>query len=182
MDTTRTLIFFSLLLLSASTLADANDGEYLGFKLGEKYSAPKGSVGMDHITGALSYAVNAHHRHQHVGSLSVYVSPKSSIIGSIFGGWYFSSKRAAKEFSDRYVQSLEKTYSDWKRRRNTLTNGEYQLWVELEEKQQLVDHWPSDKKFRVGVALSFARKSEPRSAWMAMIQTEVEDLQFRAGN
>lgn len=182
MDTTRILIFFSLLLLSASTLADANDGEYLGFKLGEKYSAPEGSVGRDHITGALSYAVDAHHRHQHMASLSVYVSPKSSIIGSIFGGWYFSSERAAKAFADRYTQSLENAYSNWKRRRNTLTNGEYQLWVELEQKPPLVDHWPSDKKFRVGVALSFARKSEPRSVWMAMIKAEVEGLQLTAGN
>jgi hypothetical protein len=182
MDTTHTLIFFSLLLLSASTMADANDGDYLGFKLGEKYSVPRGSVGTDHITGALSYAVDAHHRHQHMGSLSIYVSPKSSIIGNIFGGWYFSSERAAKAFSDRYMQSLENKYSNWKRRRNTLTNGEYQLWVDVERKPQVVDHWPSGKNFRVGVALSFARKSEPRSVWMAMIQAEVEDLQLRAGN
>lgn len=183
---TRILIFISLFFLSASAFADANDGEYLGFKLGERYSAPRGSVGRGHITGALVYAVDAHKRHQHIGSLSIYVSPKSSIIGSIFGEWYFSSERSAQEFMDRYMDNLEKKYSDWKhersrwhRKRAPLTNGQYQLWTDLEQRPPIVDHWPSSKKFRVSVALVFAPESEGRSEWMTRIKNELNDLQAR---
>lgn len=176
---TRTLIFFSLLFLSTSAIADANDGEYLGFKLGDRYSVPRGSVGRGHITGALVYAVDAHKRHQHIGSLSIYVSPKSSVIGSVFGEWYFSDKRSAQQFLDRYMQTLESTYSHWKRKRSTLTNGDYQLWVDLEQKPPFVDHWPSSKIFRVSVALIFAPDSSARKDWLARIKNELNELQAR---
>jgi hypothetical protein len=174
---TRKLAFISLLLLSTSAFADANDGEYLGFRLGSKFSAPDGAIGRDHIMGALVYVVDPHQRHQHMGSLSIYVSPKSSIIGSVFGDWYFSSKRSAQQFSDRYMQTLETKYSNWKRRRNLLTHGDYQIWVDLEQKPPIVDHWPSDKKFRVSVAMVFAPESTARSTWMARVMSEAKTLE-----
>ena len=169
---TRKIIFISLLFLSTAAFADANDGEYLGFKLGSTFAAPEGAIGRDHYMGALVYVVDPHQRHQHMGSLSIYVSPKSSIIGSVFGDWYFSSKRSAQQFSERYMQTAETTYSSWKRGRNSLTNGDYQLWVDLEEKPPIVDHWPSDKKFRVSVALVYAPGSSVRNSWMTLVKRE----------
>ena len=183
---TRNLLFISLLFFAASALADANDVEYLGFKLGDRYSAPPGAVARSHITGALVYVVDAHKRHQHIGSLSIYVSPKSSIIGSVFGEWYFTNERSAQDFMDRYMDNLENKYSHWKhersrwhRQRAPLTNGDYQLWTDLEKKPPIVDHWPSSKKFRVSVALVFAPESAERSEWMATIKNELNDLQAR---
>ena len=61
-----TLIYLGLLFFSAGATGDANDGEYLGFKLGDRYAVPRGSVGKSHITGALSYAIDPEHRHQHM--------------------------------------------------------------------------------------------------------------------
>lgn len=183
---TRTLIFPSLLLLGTSVFgtpafADANQGEYLSFTLGQKYSVPRGSVGKSHITGAMMYAVNPEDRHQHIGSLSLYVSPESSIIGSIFGGWYFSNEQSAKLFAEQYVQSLQKQYGHWKHRRSSLTNGEYQMWVDVEQRPPIVDHWPSRKKFRVSVALIYAPESESRSDWQALLQTELSGMELSAG-
>ena len=169
---TRKSIFISLLFLSTVAFADANDGEYLGFKLGSTYSAPAGAIGREHTMGALVYIVNPHQRHQHLGSLSIYVSPKSSIIGSVFGDWYFSSKQTAQQFLDRHMQTLQTTYSGWKRGRNTLTKADYQMWVELEQKPPIVDHWPSDKKFRVSVALVYAPESSVRNSWMTLVKRE----------
>lgn len=177
---TRDLIFISLLFLSGTAIADANDGEFLGFKLGEKYLAPRGSVAQHHIMGALIYVVDTDRGHRHMDTLSIYTSPKSSTIGSIFGAWYFSSKRSAKDFSDRYLRTFDKKYNNWRRRRSSLTNGDYQLWVDLEQKPPIVDHWPSRKNFRVSVALIFAPDSARRSDWMATIQREANDLQLGA--
>ena len=182
----RKIAILLSLLVSATAVADANHGEYLGFKLGDKFSVPRGSAAEDHIIGALIYTVDPHPRHQHIGSLSVYVSPKSSIIGSIFGEWYFSDERSAQYFMDRYMDNLEKKYSHWKRQRSRwhrkrapLTNGEFQLWTDLEQRPPFVNHWPSAKKFRVSVALVFAPDSEGRSEWMATIKNELNDLQAR---
>lgn len=166
------IILSSLIFFSSSAIADANNGEFLGFKLGEKYAVPPGSSGKALITGAMYYAVDPEQRHQHMGSLSLYVSPKSSIIGSIFGGWYFSSKGKAQAFADHYLRLVEQQYGHWKRRRNVFTNGDYQLWVDLEEKPPTYDHWPSEMDFRVSVALIFAPDSVPRGKWLTKIQRE----------
>jgi hypothetical protein len=177
----RKLILISLLFVSASAHADANDGEYLGFKLGEEFSVPRGAAGKHHYMGAMIYAADPGKGHQHIDSLSVYVSPKSLIIGSIFGAWYFSSERSAQAFSDRHLQTLEQQYDHWKRRRSSLTNGDYQLWVDLEEKPPIVDHWPSPKRFRVSVALIFAPDSMPREDWMDAIRREANNPELTAG-
>jgi hypothetical protein len=179
---TRTLIVISLILCSASALADASAGNYLGYSLGEKFTVPRGAVGKDHITGAMIYVVAPRRQPHHIDAVSLYVSPKSSMIGSIFGEWYFSSARAAQVFADQYLSSLEKRYSSWKRRGRSLTYGDYQLWVEMEEKSPFVEHWPSRKNSRVAIGLIFAPDSTGRNEWMALIQREVNNLDLTAEN
>ena len=50
---TRILYLISLIIFSASAIADANDGEYLGYSLGDKFKVPRGATGDYHITGAM---------------------------------------------------------------------------------------------------------------------------------
>ncbi len=177
---TRILILISLILFSTSAFADANDGEYLGYNLGDKFKVPRGAVAKDHITGAMIYVVDPRRQPHHIDSVTIYVSPKSSMIGSIFGEWYFSSARSAKSFADQYLSSLEEKYSHWKRRGRSLTHGDYQLWVDVEEKPPIVDHWPSRKNSRVAIGLIFAPDSLGRSNWMALIHSEVHDPELTA--
>ena len=177
---TRRLILICVILYSASALADANDGEYLGYNLGDRFSVPTNADGKDHITGAKIYVVDPRRQAHHIDTMSIYVSPKSSMIGSIFGEWYFPNHRAAKDFGDRYLSSLEEKYGQWTRRGRSLTYGDYQLWVDIEEKPPIIDYWPSHKNSRVVIALIFAPDSAARSEWMAMIQSEVNDLKLTA--
>ncbi len=90
----RKLILLSFVFVGSAAFADANDGEYLGFKLGEKFAVPRGAVSMDHVTGAMIYALNPGKHPHHIDSISIFVSPNSSIVGSIFGEWYFSNPRS----------------------------------------------------------------------------------------
>lgn len=168
----RSLLLVSLLFLGSGALADADDGEYLGFKLGATFSVPDGAVGRDHITGARAYLVDPIRRLQHIGSLSVYVSPETATIGSVFGEWYFGSDRSAKHFADSYRRILEGKYPHWKSRPSTLTHGNYQLWVDIEERPPIVEHWPSEKNFRVAIALIYAPDSSHRDDWLAMLRRE----------
>ena len=176
----RILIFISLILFSASAIADANDGEYLGFNLGEKFKVPRDAVGQYHITGAMIYVVDPKRQPHHIDSMSIYVSPKSSVIGSIFGEWYFSSARSAKDFANQYLSTLEEKYGHWKRKGRSLTYGDYQLWVDVEEKPPFVEYWPSHKKSRVAIGLIFAPDSTGRNEWMALISREVNNFELTA--
>ena len=176
----RKLILLGFIFVGSAAFADANDGEYLGFKLGEKITVPRGAVSMDHVTGAIIYALDPGQHPHHIDSISIFVSPKSSIVGSIFGEWYFSNPSAAKVFADRYLFTLELKYDHWTRRGRSLTDGDYQLWVDVEEKPLLVDDWPSDKNTRVAIGLIYASDSLGRNEWMALINSEVGNLEFAA--
>jgi len=177
---TRVLILASLIFLGPSAYADANDGEYLGYNLGERFKVPRGLAGKDHITGAMIYVVNPKRQPHHIDSVTLYVSPKSTMIGSIFGEWYFSSARSANDFADRYLSNLEAKYGHWKRRGRSLTYGDYQLWVDIEEKPPFVDHWPSRKNSRVAIGLIYAPDSTGRNEWMSLIDREVHDTDLAA--
>ena len=171
----RILIFASLIIFSTQIFADANDGEYLGFTLGDRFKVPRGADGQHHITGAIVYVVDPGRQAHHMDSMSIYVSPKSSVIGSIFGEWYFSSKRSAKDFANQYLSTLEQKYGHWQRKGQSLTYGDYQLWVDIEEKSPYSEYWPSRKKSRVAVGLIFAPESEGRNEWMAQIQGDINN-------
>ncbi len=176
----RKLILIGLIVCNTSAFADANDGEYLGFTLGERFIVPRGSVGMDHITGAVIYAIDAGLHAHHIDSISIYVSPESSIVGGIFGERYFSNPRAAEVFADRYLCSLETKYSHWDRRGRALSYDDYQLWVEIEEKPPLDDDWPADKNIRVAIALIYSPDSPGRSEWMTLIGRELGKMEMAA--
>jgi hypothetical protein len=169
----RKLTLVSLILFNASVLADANDGEYLGFTLGQRFNVPKNSIRIEHITGAIVYVVDPGQHPHHIDTMSIYVSPESSVVGSVFGEWYFDSPRRAKVFADRYMARLQEKYPHWRKRGTSLTDGEYQLWVDVEEKPPIVEYWPSHRKVRVAIGLIYAHDSLGRLDWMALIKSEL---------
>ncbi len=171
----RMLVLLGFIFINTSVFADANDGEFLGFKLGETFTVSSGTASMKHITGATVYAVDPGRHAHHIDSISIFVSPKSSVIGSVFGEWYFSNPRAAKVFADRYLSVLGKKYGHWIRRGRSLTDGDYQLWVDIEEKPPIVDYWPSHKKSRVAIGLIYAPDSLGRRDWMALVRSEISN-------
>ncbi|MDH3265654.1 MAG: hypothetical protein OEM25_01700 [Gammaproteobacteria bacterium] len=178
----RNLPLLGLILFTTSAFGDANDGEYLGFKLGEKFAAPPEAVGVEHIMGALIYVVDPGDHQHHIDAISIYVSPKSSVVGSVFGEWYFSNPRAAKVFAKRYMESLAAKYPHWKHRGSSLSYGDYQLWVDVEEKPPIVDYWPSPLNIRVAIGLIFSPDSSGRIEWMTLIRSELGQVEFASSN
>jgi len=176
----NSIIGVILILCSTLAIADANDGDYLGYRLGEKFAIPKGIAGRDHIMGAQIFDLDPGSHPHHVDTISIFASPTSSIIGSVFGEWYFASNRAAKQFADRYLAQLETKYPAWNRSGRSLANDEYQLWVDIEKKPPVIDYWPSAKKFRVAIGLIYAPETLARNEWMAIIYMEINNLELAA--
>jgi hypothetical protein len=59
-----------------------------------------------------------------------------------------------------------------------LTFGDYQLWVDIEEKSSLDYDWSADKNFRVAIALIYAPDSPGRSEWMTMIGSDLGEIEL----
>jgi hypothetical protein len=174
------LCAFISCLWTGFAFADANEGEYLGYRLGDKFVAPRGKQSRDHIVGAKIYDLKPTGQDHNVETLSLYVSPTSSIIGSIFGEWYFTSKRAAQQFADRYLVTLGEKYEHWTPSRRSLTYEDYQLSVEIEKKSPYIEYWPSPKKYRVAIGLIYTPESLGRNEWMAIVYMEANNLALTA--
>ncbi|NIL94133.1 MAG: hypothetical protein GTO71_06755 [Woeseiaceae bacterium] len=166
------LMLLFIFFVASNAYADANEGEYLGYRLGETFNIPKRAGSRGHITGAMVVDLSPKAHPHHVDSITLYVSPVSLIIGGIYGEWYFSGRPRAALFADRYLDTLADKYPKWRRRGQSLTNGDYQLWVTVEERPPIVQNWPSHDDYRVGVGLIYAPDSSARYRWMTMLDTE----------
>ncbi len=77
-----------LIFLSMHAFADGDDGEYLGFKLGDRFSVPRGVVGKDYIMGALTFNVDPGRHPHHIlryfrNLLRCLLNPKTKIFSDI---------------------------------------------------------------------------------------------------
>lgn len=175
-----TVIVAAALLASGVAGADASSGEYLGYRLGDRFVAPENATPRPHVAGPLVYDFLADSRDHGVETVTLYVSPESAIIGSIFGEWYFSSKQSAKRFADRYLATLSRNYDQWESRGRSLTRDDYQLAVEVQKRRADDGFWPSTKKYRVAASLIYAPESLGRGEWMAIVNLETSNLQLTA--
>jgi hypothetical protein len=164
------------LLATGLARADANDGEFLGYRLGDKFIAPEGTKSRPHVAGPRIYEFPVNSRDHGVQTMSLLVSPESSIIGSIFGEWYFSGKRAAEQFADRYLATLARKYEQWTPKDRSLINGDYQLSVEIQKRPRAGGLWPSAKKYRVAISLIYTPDTLGRGEWMAIVYMEARLL------
>jgi hypothetical protein len=164
-----------LLAFGTTAHADADNGEFMGYRLGEEFVAPENAEPRPHVAGPRVYDFVVESRDHGAESMSIYASPRSSIIGSIFGEWYFSSRVAAKRFAERYLQSLTRRYDHWATKGSYLTHDSYQLSVEVQKKSRNDDFWPSPGKYRVAASLIYAPESLARGEWMAIVYMETSN-------
>lgn len=176
-----TLCAIAALTIADAAHADASAGRYLGYQLGDRFTVPDDLVSERHVAGPVVYSFEVNSRDHGVDTMSLYVSPKSSIIGSIFGEWYFASKRSAERFADRYLDTLRRRYEQWTPKGDTLTNDDYQLTVEVQKKPKSDEFWPSPHKYRVAASLIYAPDSLGRGEWMAIVYLENSNLELAAG-
>jgi hypothetical protein len=175
-----TFLIAAALLMSGAARADASNGEYMGYRLGDKFAVPEHAQARPHVAGPLVYEFDINGRDHGVETMRVFVSPESSIIGSIFGEWYFESRRTARQFAERYLSTLRRKYDQWTPGDHYVANDDYQLSVEVQKQSNNGEYWPSTKKYRVAASLIYAPDSLGRGEWMAIVYLESSNLELAA--
>lgn len=175
-----TFLIAAAVLASGTARADASNGEYMGYRLGDKFAVPEHAQSRPHVAGPRVYEFKINGRDHGVDTMRVFVSPESSIIGSIFGEWYFESRQTARQFADRYLATLRRKYAQWSSGDYYLSNDDYQLSVEVQKQSKKSEYWPSSKKYRVAASLIYAPDSLGRGEWMALVYLESSNLELTA--
>ncbi len=106
------LLLCCLLALPTVVIADAGEGQFMGYELGKEYPTSSQEVEIT-TTGNLLIAAENPTKPDNIAQVSLIATPDSRTIGYIIAASWFATEREARDFGIRYVELLRAKYSDW---------------------------------------------------------------------
>lgn len=106
------LLLCCFLAFSAVAFADANDGEFMGYQLGESYpTVPKDSEVT--TSGNLLIVAENPVKPTSIAEVSLVATPESRTIGYIAATSWHETEEEARASGRRYAEALRAKYPDW---------------------------------------------------------------------
>jgi hypothetical protein len=102
-----------LLTLSANVLADARDGEFMGYRLGGKYQRGSNTTQQVTTTGNLLILAERPLKPGDIAEVALLTTPESLTIGHIAASQWFLTEEEARSFARRYFELLRAKYPTW---------------------------------------------------------------------
>ena len=138
-----------LLLTSPATAGDAYDGEFFGYKLGDKYPLTDATQGHFSIMGGVEIITEHPEKPDEMKEVWIVASVKTLTIVNIFSITEFDTKKEAEAFIKKYKDLLDTRYSKGKKVK-TIYDFE-RLTIDLSD------------KYRLLIALHEANKRRPKN-------------------
>jgi hypothetical protein len=106
------LFLCCLLALPTAVLADAGDGQFMGYELGTKYPASSQEAELT-TSGNLLITAENPTKPADIAQVSLIATPESRTIGYIIAASWFATEGEARDFGIRYVELLRAIYPAW---------------------------------------------------------------------
>lgn len=106
------LLLCCLLALPAVVIADANDGQFMGYELGAEYPTSPLEVEVS-TTGNLLILAENPVKPADIAQVNLVATPDSRTIGYIAAASWHVTEDEAREVGRRYVELLRAKYPDW---------------------------------------------------------------------
>lgn len=93
--------------------ADAADGQFMGYELGDSYQ--RTTQTQERFTNSGNLAIGAENpvKPADIGDVTLVVTPETLTIGDISALTWFDSEAEAREFGHTYIKLLRAKYPDW---------------------------------------------------------------------
>ena len=173
---------FSALLVSlcgtSLIMADAADGEFMGYKLGSNYQGAAEHVKATRTNGTLIVQAANPVKPDDITDVFLIVTEATKTIGQISGSTWFDSEAKARSFAIRYVNLLHTKYADWQFGREQMGSDLRIVEVNLDKRPYNIrfylDEEEHDDKmmWRFSMTLSWLPKSKEALAWNNMVNTQ----------
>lgn len=165
---------FACVMLADPATADANDGEFMGYKLNQQYPMTARTQSGPSFSGNLVLVAENAVTPADIGEVRLTTTVESHTIGFIEASQSFSTDAEARAFAKKYYELLHAKYPDWR-----IDAGR----IELNEKTLMptalnMDKWPYTirmkteqtdatdwRPFRVSLTLRYLFDSPERQAW-----------------
>ena len=188
-QTLALVLFICLLLAPGISSADANDGEFLGFKLGDTYPVTESTEIVrtgDYLVVILN--ASAGNAPNDFEIINLFCSEVTHTIGRIraFSPFDDDERAEASELASKYEKILNQKYFDWHGAsastwsRGALTNDTYLLGSYLRPKE--LPQTILQKAFGgvtmeyvAGIELSYKRESAAGDTWAELLKREAAE-------
>ena len=171
------LFLCCLFALPTVAIADANDGQFMGYELGTEYPTPPREI---EITTAGNLLIEAENptKPSNIVQVNLVATPESQTIGYIIASSWYASEGEAREVGRRYVELLRAKYSDWDFGREMMDaslrivelnfdKAPYNLQLSLRR-----DEYDGRSMWRFSMGLGWHRESKEWHAWQNRAATE----------
>lgn len=108
----KKLLLCCLLAFPAVVFADANDGQFMGYQLGDNYPTIPNSSEVT-TSGNLLIVAEDPVKPTSIDEVSLVATPKSRTIGYIAATSWHNTEEEARASGRRYAEALRTLYPDW---------------------------------------------------------------------
>jgi len=171
------LFLYSLFAMPAVVLADASEGQFMGFELGKTY--PELPQDVDVTTaGNLLIAATNPTKPADIEQVSLIVTPKSRTIGYIVAASWHPTESEAREFGRRYAELLRAKYPDWEFGRELMDASLRIVEVNFDKaphnlQLSLVrEEIEGRSMWRISMGLGWHKETREWQAWQSRAATE----------
>lgn len=172
----KTLLATSLLLLAGLVLADANEGEMGGYRLGDSY--PLNESSSYEAAADRSWKIQAQEAvvPADMDAAYVYATPATQTIGKIIFRKNFGSAAEAEAAAMEQKRRLEAAYPDWEILKAPIPMGRQGGAMVSRQRQGpyalIVFYKSTNEGAELVVELEFESSSPERKAWRAQLKAE----------
>lgn len=164
------LFLCCFLVLPADVVADASDGQFMGYQLGTEYPASPQEFEIS-TTGNLLITAGNPTKPADIAKVSLIATPESRTIGYIIAASWFATEGEAREVGRRYTELLRAKYPDWDFGRELMDGSLRIVEVNFDKapynlQLRLVrDEYEGRSMWRFSMGLGWLRDSREWHAW-----------------
>lgn len=180
------VLLSAVFLLPLIALADANNGEFMGYSLGQDYNASSATQEFVNTTGNLLITAEAPVKPDDIADVALVATPETRTIGYIDAASWFETEEEARAFGHRYAKLLRAKYPAWRFGREVMDsymrvvevsfeNAPYDLRLQLKKDQR-----GGKQMWRFSMSLRWMHGTKEYEAWRNMSvtqQTSVRDAE-----
>ncbi len=174
-------IGMACVLLPPNSAADANDGEFMGYRLSDRYPLTANTRSGPSLSGNLLLLAENPVSPADIGEVRLTTTVASYTIGFIEASQTFATETEAREFAKKYYNLLHAKYPDWRIDAGRIEISEATLMPTALN----MDKWPytirmklaeseadDGRPFRVSLTLRYLFDSPEREAWKRLARAE----------
>jgi hypothetical protein len=171
------LLLCCLFAFPADVIADASDGEFMGYKLGTIYPTPPQDVEIT-AAGTLLFTAENPTKPDDIVQVSLVATPDSRTIGYIIAASWYETEAEARDVGRRYVDLLRAKYPDWDFGRAQMDASARIVEVNFDKTpynlqlRVMHEEYGDRSMWRISMGLGWYRQTDEWNAWQKQADTE----------